>query len=1618
MSGPTSGRSGRRRAHQTRTPNPRGRSSGRRKDPAHKPFGPAELAARAAALPVVTYPDLPVSDHRQEIADAIRDHQVVIVAGETGSGKTTQLPKICLELGRGIAGMIGHTQPRRLAARAVAERIAFELGQKVGREPGDVVGYQVRFTDEVGPTTLIKMMTDGILLAEMGSDPNLTKYDTIIVDEAHERSLNIDFILGYLGRLLPKRPDLKVIITSATIDSERFQEHFEKQVGGHVPIIEVSGRTYPVEVRYRPLVPDVEVGDKGFENLEPHPEGSNAEASPIGTMLEPELDPGEFATLGYGLGENLDLETALTHAVDELLGEDEGDILVFLPGERDILDARDALADHLKDRYVADPASRERPNGIEVLPLFARLSAPEQHRIYAPHSRRRVILSTNIAETSLTVPSVRYVIDAGLARISRFSNKTKVQRLPIEGVSKASAGQRAGRAGRTSRGIAIRLYSERDYASRNDFTEPEILRTSLASVILQMKALGLGDVKDFPFLDAPAPRAVRDGVQLLEEIGALDAHQDITRLGRTLARLPIDPRLGRMLIEADRLGCASEVLVIVAALSIQDPRERPVEHQDAADASHARYVDKRSDFITYLNMWRYLNSRSRDMSGSAFRRLVRSEYFHYLRFREWRDIVRQLQQMTREVGIRTSALPLPSRREIDLSKGRGVDPYIKAAIEAGLDTKAADVTNIHKSILTGLLSNIGNWDEAKKTYVGARGTHFTIWPGSGLKNRRPKWVMAAELVETSRLFARTVASIEPEWVEHYARHLVKKSYSEPTWSRARGSAQVNEKVTLYGLTLVADRKVPLARLGDTDLGANYAARGHAGAAFALALAGQENAGRLTAKMLAREMFITNALVLGDWRENHHAFVKRNAEVMEHAEEMSERMRDPSLVPDESARYQFFEARVPSHVVSAAQFNKWWGKVREKSPHLLDFTLQDLVPQVETLDETHFPSHWRQGDLSLPLSYSFEPGSDRDGITVTVPLDVLARVEDKGFDWLVPGLRQELVVAMIRGLPKPKRRPLAPATQTGQQVLARMKSGTEATASEPSTRASAASTQGAQAASTSAGSKSSDASEEPDPYSLDASLERLRAWGGSSGAVSQQRKTSKTKTTKGQSSGGADGQGGAAKHAPTVQSSGGGSRAGGGSAKRRGVKAAATPQRFDDAFADQIRALKGVEITREDLRQARGSLPPHLNIGFQVVDGRGAIVGYEQSLPALQKRFSKRAAASLQTTVERALRAAQDQQRAKNGQQREGQLGQSRQGEHLGDGGPQDQQSKTAKHPLPREPRVAQAPGTTGSPVAQPVDPDTNLFDALRQENITSLPATPLPKVVEAKNSRGHRVRGYPTLLRRPKQTLKAPVAVGVAQSVGEANRDWEEGLTQMLVNDLALETGRVTSRWSGREALMLAASPYKSTEALVRDAQLLAMKNVVATLTGGKPSQVRDREAYEALRGRARDQFEDEVYEVLGQVVAATSAYAQLEAALQDSVSAAIASVRAETKQHADTLFFDGYLSDLPETVLPGVPRYLKASAHRVTRARKGPTELRQDEERSTELAAVLDVHNQVKKRVGARPYSVTVASEMDQIAMLLEELRVSLFAQTVGVAQRVSSTRVLRRLDVVERSQ
>ena len=933
------------------------RNGDKRRAPA--PLTAEQVEARKRSVPRIAYPDLPVSARRDEIARAIRDNQVVVVAGETGSGKTTQLPKICLELGRGTSAMIGHTQPRRIAARAVADRLAHELGVDLGAQ----IGYQVRFTEEVSPGTLVKLMTDGILLAEIQSDPELARYDTIIIDEAHERSLNIDFLLGYLARLLPRRPDLKVIITSATIDTQRFAEHF------NAPVVEVSGRTYPVEIRYRPLV-----GDDG--------------------------------------GEATDQVTGIVEACEELMAEGPGDILVFLSGEGEIRDAQAAFADELGRRHIEPGGRFSVPDAVEVLPLYSRLSAAEQHRIFERRPHRRIILATNIAETSLTVPGIRYVVDPGTARISRYSARTKVQRLPIEPISQASANQRAGRSGRVADGICIRLYSQEDFDGREKFTQPEIQRTSLASVILQMLALRLGNVADFPFIDPPEERAVRAGAQLLTEIGAIDGGARLTSVGRRLARLPIDPRLGRMLLEADKNGCASEVLVLVAALSVQDVRERPAEKRPQADQLHARFTARSSDFLAYLTLWRYLNTQRRELSGSAFRRMCRAEFLNYLRFREWADVVAQLRQLAKPLGIDAASIGLPGRAQIRQAGENGAPalggaPNSGAAAAAcrdfgrGADTPEAGA--IHRSMLVGLLSNLGNYSQRSRDYEGARGAHFVIWPGSGLSKRTPAWVMAAELVETSRLFARTVAAIEPQWIEPLAKNLVKRTYSEPFWSSRNGAAMCKEKVTLYGMTLAADRPVLLASTGSES-----------------------------AREEAREMFILHGLVEGDWR-THHAFLKDNERALEEARELEEKMRRRGLVAGPEALAAFYDERIPDFVVSGRHFDSWWKKAKRDDPHLLDFTQELLVGEAEA-DENDYPAEWRQGEIRLPIEYSFSPGAYADGVTVTVPVTLLPQVRPEGFDWLVPGMREDLVTGTIRALPKRVRRQLVPAPDVARQIL--------------------------------------------------------------------------------------------------------------------------------------------------------------------------------------------------------------------------------------------------------------------------------------------------------------------------------------------------------------------------------------------------------------------------------------------------------------------------------------------------------------------------------------------------------------------------------------------------------
>ena len=897
----------------------------------------------AVQNPIVFPESLPVSQRKAEIEKLLSEHQVIVVAGETGSGKTTQLPKMCLELGFGNLGTIGHTQPRRIAARSVAARIAEELQTELG----DLVGYKVRFNDQISDNTQIKLMTDGILLAEIQTDRFLNQYSCLIIDEAHERSLNNDFILGYLKQLLPRRPDLKVIITSATIDVERFSKHFN-----NAPIIEVSGRTYPVEVRYRPVAEE----------------------------------------------DDQDQLQGILNAVDELQAEGHGDILIFMNGEREIRDTAEAL-------------QKQNLKHTEILPLFARLSAQEQNKIFHPSGLNRIVLATNVAETSLTVPGIKYVIDPGTARISRYSYRTKVQRLPIEPISQASANQRKGRCGRVSEGICIRLYSEEDFNNRPEFTDPEILRTNLASVILQMTALGLDDIEAFPFVDAPDKRHIQDGVKLLEELGAIQPKKyksrdgarlptrakdvsankngtryetcaieseekkqgwELTPIGRQLAQLPVDPRLAKMLLSAVDFGSVYEVMIIVSALSIQDPRERPTDKQQASDEKHRRFADKKSDFLAFLNLWNYVQAQQKELTKNQFRRQCQKDFLNYLRIREWQDIYQQIRLAVREMG-----LPINSEK--------------------------AEYQQIHTALLSGLLSHIGLKEAEKQQYLGARNAHFAIFPNSVLFKKQPKWVMAAELVETSKLWGRMVAEIEPEWIEPLAEHLTKKSYSEPRWSKSRGAVVADEKVTLYGVPIVAARPVNYGGIDPT---------------------------------VSREIFIQSALVEGDWNTKHK-FFKQNQQLIREVEELEHKSRRRDILVDERALFEFYDQRIGTEVVSQKHFDTWWKKAQQKDPELLNFERSFLInDDAEQVSKLDFPNFWHQGNLKLKLTYQFEPGTDADGVTVHIPLPLLNQVEMTGFDWQIPGLREELVVALIKSLPKSYRRNFVPAPNYAQAFLGR------------------------------------------------------------------------------------------------------------------------------------------------------------------------------------------------------------------------------------------------------------------------------------------------------------------------------------------------------------------------------------------------------------------------------------------------------------------------------------------------------------------------------------------------------------------------------------------------------
>ena len=1476
------------------------RNHGRRQhknQAAPRPFTPTQLSQRAASVPAITYPaQLPVSARQEEIAAAILANQVVIVAGETGSGKTTQIPKICLDLGRGVNAMIGHTQPRRIAARSVAERIAQELGTKVSKE--SIVGYQVRFTDEVSEHTLIKLMTDGILLAEIQNDPLLRRYDTLIIDEAHERSLNIDFILGYLARLLPQRPDLKVIITSATIDSERFAAHFGVE-GRPAPIIEVSGRTYPVEIRYRPL-----------DGVEPEPASSQTNSAAANASAD----------------EPRDQVTGILDAVDELMALGPGDILVFLAGERDIRDTEAALIDHLGPRYAANESSARLPGSVEIIPLYSRLSAAAQHRVFEKHRLRRIVLATNVAETSLTVPSIRYVIDPGVARISRYSNKTKVQRLPIEPISQASANQRSGRCGRVADGVAIRLYSQTDYEGREPYTEPEILRTSLASVILQMAALRLGNVADFPFIDPPDRRAIADGVALLTEIGAISANSKsmheprLTAIGHQLARLPIDPRLGRMLLEANKRGCASEVMVIVSALSIQDVRERPLDAQEAADDMHRRLADPTSDFLTYLNFWRYLRTQSRDLSGSAFRRMCRHEYLHYLRIREWRDVYNQLAQLARPLGINAQNIELPTRASIRAASDRLVPgshaagmanaDVADAVVALGQSADTPDADAIHQSLLVGLLSNLGNYDERRREYAGARATHFTIWPGSGLRRKQYDWVMAAELVETSRLFARTVARIQPQWVEQAAKHLVKVTYGEPYWSTKKGAAMVHQRVLLYGLTLVAERPVTLASVGTN-----------------------------AARQAAREMFIRSGLVEGGWHARH-AFVERNRELLEDTAEVERRQRTHGILADDQALFDFYDERLPEKITSAAAFDNWWKHQHQDTPKLLDFTRELLLPEGENLDG--YPDAWHQGDLTLALTYVFEPGRLDDGVSVQVPIEVLTRLRPEGFDWLVPGMRPQLCVATIRALPKRVRRQLVPAPDTGTRI-----------------------------------------------WELICQLYPQAAGEASDGAAAS---------------------------APGGRASAAASQPGGVGSNPSGVKP--IPVSFQQAFTQAAQQLRQVEITDEDWDQAQENLPEHMRMGFSVLDARGNKLGRGRNLIVLQRQLAKQSEAAVRSAVRGALAAAMDEARSKKSAKSKRANGshESRNGVHggasanevgaAGVSGANGANGSTGAHNGARANKSAanSFATITSQSLTSPLKEQTNLVD---WPEVTQ---GVIPQQIESAGRAGLLVRGYPTLVAQP--TYKAFKAdLKILADVNSQIAQHAEGVLALALARTPLETARVTSRWNAKRSLFMVSAPYKSTDTLVSDLCLAAGRLLAqqwSRETGHDLAQLRDRKDFELFASWLRDRLEDQVEIIAAQVEAALEAKGQLDKAVGRNTSLALLDTLQEIREQAAALIAPRFIADADPAQLAHYGRYLKSLAYRLEKAAASPS---QDAALAYQVREIEGQVSDAVEHAKGLPANPARAAVLRQAQNMVWELRVSLFAQQLGTAHKVSAKRIARLL-------
>ncbi|MBW3087758.1 ATP-dependent RNA helicase HrpA [Bifidobacterium sp. 82T24] len=1349
------------------------------------------------------YPaELPVSAAKDEIAEAVRTHQVVIVSGQTGSGKTTQLPKILLELGRGSHGrQIVHTQPRRIAARTVAERIAAEMGARLG----DEIGFQVRFTDESSPKTRLRVVTDGILLAQIQRDPKLYAYDTIVIDEAHERSLNIDFLLGYLTALLPKRRDLKLIITSATIDSVKFQEHFAKALHTDVPVIEVSGRTFPVQVVYEPLgAPPALMHDvPGFERSGGDDDDYDADSA--------------------------DAATAVARACAELVihsSHERGarDILVFASGERDIHDFESALRRHFGQRT----ADMRRPDAIEVLPLFARLSAKEQHRVFEPHSHQRIVLATNVAETSLTVPGIRYVVDPGTARISRYSKAAKVQRLPIEPISQASADQRAGRCGRIADGIAIRLYSREDYETRPRFTEPEILRTGLASVVLHMLSVGVAhtaeDITDFGFIDPPNTRAVTNGFNDLTELRAITRSRGevrLTRIGRQLSRLPIDVRLARMVVEAakDAPNTLAAVLVVVAFLSLQDPRERPEEKRDEADRLHNRYADESSDFLTALNMWDRFFQADGETSNSALRRLCKAEFMNYPRMRQWRDLYRQLVQMCRELKF-TVGDPLPgSRPALEV---RQLPENQQAAHSL---TCSWDSMGIHKAMLSGLLSSIGMQQvrepkasdfaglrgaakaramkraqkQSRNEYLGSRGTRFALFPASAVAKSTPQWVMAAELVETSRLWARSAAAIDPAWAEPLAGKLTRTTYAEPHWSASKGAAVASAKVLLYGLPIVQDRTVQWGAINPVE---------------------------------ARDFLIREGLVAGEVQQRfpYDDFIDNNRAVLEESDEETARTRHVvDRVTDEDL-VDFYDAKLPADITSMARLGSWWRHHHDEDPTLLDFdpSKVERLADSEEVSLDDYPDHWHTlgsdgSPIDLKLSYVYDPQAENDGVTVHVPLKFLSRITPEQFTWNVPGLLDELIVAMIKSLPKALRVQFVPAPDTARKIRAWIDDHYDALPGS--------------------GEQGHPAAPPVDDTTGVAQWPDLRH-------VFTQ----------------------AAIHV---------------------VGAQLHPEVFNE---EQLARLpKHVRMTFVVEKPAGGRNSRH-GRGRGRGPQRMTVLASSKSLAELQARFAEQAAESARQTVKRQATKAADQ-----------------------------------------------------------------------------------GKVVQSAN-----------LLHKAGATM-----------VSRSSMLWKAALDALRLPD-----ERISSRWLGGEALMLASAPYKNTKDLVEDLQLAAVKRLLPDV-----GKIRDDAQLADAVGDVTQVYEDTVYQVARDVIAALRRYAEVDKAVSGTASLPLLSVLQSIREHIGSLVTPGFIGAMPPEALRSLERYLHADLLRLEKAKTNKSRDVNWAWEVDEAQRLVDKAREQAGKLPAGPRHDEMSARVEKARWMVEEFRVSLWAQELGTPRPVSLKRITKAL-------